>query len=257
MSRIVIWPYKMGSQSAKDLAKELGALRVYSNRNYRPRPTDIVINWGNSHAPNWDMDAPMVFLNPINAVNYTVNKIQTFQNLYDNYVSVLPFTCDRERAKQWLDEGDGIVCRTILTGHSGAGIVLVKDGNILPDAPLYTKLIQGEIIEYRVHVGINNYIFDYAQKKKRRETDVDPYIRTHENGWVFCRNGIELPGKVRYLAENVQDYLGLHFCNVDILYDSITNKAYIIEVNSAPALMGSTLTSYTEMFREFIHGTNN
>ena len=34
MLKPIILPYKMGSQSAKALAQNLGALRVYPDRNY-------------------------------------------------------------------------------------------------------------------------------------------------------------------------------------------------------------------------------
>ena len=170
MCRVIVWPYKMGSKSARDLARELGALRVYSDRNYRPRNSDIIINWGNSHEPTWNIDKPLVIFNYPSRVRFTVNKINTFNYLHGRCIHTLPYTVNKDIAKQWLDEGSSVVCRTILTGHSGAGIVIVENGNLLPDAPLYTKLIAGDVDEYRVHIHSNpTTMFDYRKRSDGKQ----------------------------------------------------------------------------------------
>lgn len=250
MSRIIVWPYKMSSKSSRLLARGLGALRVYSNRNYRPRPDDYIINWGNSSEPRWDLTVGSVHNTPMCVAN-TVNKIKTF-NIFNNlFIPTLPNTTQKEIALEWLADSKSVVCRTTTTGHGGQGIVLIKDGNMLPDAPLYTQLIHSRNIkEYRIHI-FNGKVIDFTVKKKRRGVETDPYIRTHKNGWVFCRHGVRLPPGLDILAKNVVDDMGLTFCAVDILYNHETGQQYVIELNSAPGLEGTTLSKYIDAFKSW------
>ena len=46
--------------------------------------------------------------------------------------------------------------------------------------------------------------------------------------------------------------LGLDFGAVDVGYNTRENKAYVYEVNSAPGLQGTTLTAYTNAFKELL-----
>ena len=51
--RAIIYPYKLGSQGAAELAAALNTKRVRSNGNYRPRNNHLIINWGNPRQPIW------------------------------------------------------------------------------------------------------------------------------------------------------------------------------------------------------------
>jgi len=42
--------------------------------------------------------------------------------------------------------------------------------------------------------------------------------------------------------------LGLDFGAVDIVYNENDNKAYVLEINTAPGLSGTTLEKYVEVF---------
>ncbi|MDE1867790.1 MAG: hypothetical protein KGI08_08805, partial [Thaumarchaeota archaeon] len=75
----VIFPYKMGSNSAKALAHELGALRVYADRGYRPKQDHLIVNWGNSNWPRWYNSDRHYLLNHPVYVEKAANKLQTFQ----------------------------------------------------------------------------------------------------------------------------------------------------------------------------------
>ena len=46
-----LFPYKLGSISAKRLARTLGILRV--SPSYNARRKDVIINWGNSNPPHF------------------------------------------------------------------------------------------------------------------------------------------------------------------------------------------------------------
>lgn len=253
--RYVIYPYKMGSQSAKALAQELGAIRVYPDRNYRRRDSDIIINWGNSKTPSWLYSMYQIRNGPIN-VRVASNKLWTFTTLKEinsipeyTKVSIPDWATDVNEAKQW----DGIVvCRTNLQGHSGNGIVIAHNPDEIVQAPLYTKHVRHKY-EYRVHV-MNGEVIDYVLKKKREGVDADTLVRSYDNGWVFAREGVELPDDVKLQACNAVSALGLDFGAVDVAYREREDKAYVLEVNTAPGLIGTTLSRYAESIRRF-YGT--
>lgn len=244
-TRIVILPYKMGSKSAKDLSaalreKGLSSLQVYHSRNYRKRPTDLVLNWGSSQPPSWGEPD----INTRGSVYTAANKIHTLSHLSFAGVPTLEYTSDKTEASVW----DKVYCRMLVNSCGGKGIVIwYKDsGAPIPEAPLYTK---GEPIsaEYRVHVWRDSVI-DLTQKKQRNNTVCNQDIRNHNNGWVFCREGISYPTDLTVVAISAIKALGLNFGAVDIGVTS-DNKVVVFEVNTAPDITGTTLKSYVEAIR--------
>ena len=69
----------------------------------------------------------------------------------------------------------------------------------------------------------------------------NPLIKNLDNGWVFCRTGISLPDDARNQAIAAVRSLGLDFGAVDVLYREREDKAFVLEVNTAPGLEGTTL----------------
>jgi glutathione synthase/RimK-type ligase-like ATP-grasp enzyme len=136
----------------------------------------------------------------------------------------------------------------VLNGHSGRGIVLSTsdNGHPLVNAPLYVKY-KKKRKEFRVHV-FQGAIIDVAEKRRmraeRRPDIFDGYIRNHANGWVFCRNSVVRPADLEGSALAACAALGLDFGAVDIIWNERENKSYVLEVNTAPGLMGTTLTNY-------------
>jgi len=115
----------------------------------------------------------------------------------------------------------------------------------LPKAPLYV-LYKKKRSEYRVHV-FNGQVIDVSEKRKRRGIDRDDgYIRNLANGWVFCRDGIVEPADLRDLAIRAVQALGLNFGACDIIWNERENKCYVLEVNTAPGLEGTTLQRYVD-----------
>ena len=254
MGRIVMWPYKMNSKSSRVLARNLGIMRVYSHRNYRPRSTDTVINWGNSGNPSWDIGVPKIINQPY-SVGLSVDKIRTFGTLEDCLVPSLDYTSNTERVQYWLDQGSKVVCRGTTTGRGGRGIVIIESGSPIPVVPLYTKLLENTN-EYRVHVYLrpdDTYeIIDYTLKKKKNGVESHPYIKSHGNGWVFCRGGVVLSDEARVIAVRTTKALGLDFCAVDIAHDLDNDTYCVIEANTACGIMGTTLARYTQVFTEML-----
>lgn len=246
----------MGSQSGKIVADSLVTKRVRPDGRYMPKRRHIIINWGNSKLPNWWSTAirrDVQVLNEPDSVKYASNKLSTFEILSECEVSIPEFTTSKAKATEWLENDEGkVMCRKILNGHSGRGIVVAREVDQLVDAPLYTKYIK-KSYEFRVHV-FRGKVIDYVQKKKRKGiVDRNPYVRSVENGWVFCRDDIVVLPEVQTLAVDAVNALNLDFGAVDIIKGQ-DGKVYVLEVNTAIGLAGSTVEAYKKAFEDYING---
>lgn len=247
-----IYPYKTGSASAKALAEALGIKRIkHKNSVFKGHPNKVVINWGASKLP--DEVVKCVVLNAPEAVSEASNK-RSFFEAVSNHCSAVPFTTEQAKALEWLEEGYTVVARTILNGHSGQGIVLVEPGQELVNAPLCTKYIPKKH-EYRVHV-FGNEVIDVQRKARKKDVpdgDVNWKIRNLAGGFIFARGEDvvgEVPADVKNQAVLSVAALGLDFGAVDVIFNEKEQKAYVVEVNTAPGLTGTTLDKYVEAFKE-------
>lgn len=252
----IIFPYKFSSTSAKNLAESLNTKRVRKDGKYKYRQNDIVINWGASSPPKWQVNGIKV-LNSWNKVKISHNKLTALNVLKNNNVNTIEFTTDIGTAKKWIKEGNIVMCRTQLENHSGFGIIVSKQENELVDAPLYTKYVKGS--EFRIHVikkGDNYTVFDIQQKRKRVDFKGEPnnLIRSHHRGWNFCRNDIDCPLKVTEEAIKTLKSLELDFGAIDIKYNKHYNQAFVLECNSSPNMEGETLQNYTHEFLAICNG---
>lgn len=236
-----LFPYKIGSLSAKRLARTLGILRVLPS--YNARRKDVIINWGNSTPPHFrwmEQD-----LNKPHAIALASNKLETFREFRSNSFTDVPdWTTNPEEAQHWLDLGLKTYCRKLLSSHSGNGIVICNDGDRLVSAPLYT-LHTKHRHEYRVHV-FRDQILDVQQKKKKLGYSNGNGIRNHSNGWVYARAEIAPSEELLSSARRAVKLLGLDFGAVDIGHRLIDNKFFVFEVNTAPGLEGTTLDKYAK-----------
>lgn len=238
MKRIIIYPYKMGSASAKKIQEELksqgfNAIRVRKNGTYRPRDSDVVINWGSTQEPSWNKQK----LNkPLNVAT-SVNKITALQKLLENNISVPEFTTDINTARTW----NKIVARTLTRSSGGNGIVICRPDRVIR-APLYTKFIDKDN-EYRVHV-FNGEVVDYSKKVA---TNGKKDVCSHNNGYVFVRN-VEHIEDNKQLAISAVRALGLDFGAVDIIRKD--GVSYVLEVNTAPGLEQTTLSTYVNAIKK-------
>ena len=238
-----IKPYKSGSVSAKLLAQELGVKRLREHSRYKPPRRATILNWGSSQTIHHDN-----VLNQPEAVRRAANKLSAFRIMRDANVSTPEFTTDMNAAKEWQEDGFRVVARTVLNGHSGAGIIIVQPDDDCPRAPLYTKYTKKDK-EYRVHV-FNGKIIDTCEKRKRSGAEGNSLVRTLNNGWVYCRQGVVLGDKGKQLAMAAVEALGLDFGAVDMIERS--GKFYVLEVNCAPGISGSTLQAYVEALESYV-----
>lgn len=245
-----LYPYNQGSASAKALAEALGIKRL--KREGKPIKVDTVINWGCS-SDNWPRDIDCeVLLNDPNCVRLATNKLKSF-NILKGHASIPEFTESLEEAKKWLAEGVTIVERHKLTGHSGEGVRIVEPGQELQQAPLYVKYIPKKH-EYRIHVFRDKAFF--VQRKARKndvpDEDVNWKVRNLKGGFIYANQDVDVAEEAKQQAIITIKTLGLDFGAVDIIYNERSNKYYVLEVNTACGLTGTTLDKYVEIFKEFV-----
>lgn len=243
---IKLYSYNPNSQGAIALANALGIRRIKHNGSrYIPRRGDCVINWGATSPPNNLI--PFMFNSP-NRVSVVVNKLHAY-NMLANFTP--DHTTDIELARQWCREGTAVVCRTVLNGQGGAGIVIANTEQALVQAPLYVKY-KKKSDEYRVHV-FNGTVIALQRKARRNDAEkVNWQVRNHANGFIFQRHGFDIPQSVIDIALQVINISGLVFGAVDIIWNAREERAYVLEINTAPGLEGSTLEDYTRAFREYL-----
>lgn len=253
MKRVFVYPWKMASTSARDLAKAIGVKRVFPDGKYKPRKGDILINWGMTQIPNWwdaFQEASGTIINAPAHIAGATNKKVAFEQMKGK-VNIPDFTSKKSDVLSWIQGGDIAVARKILSGHSAAGIRLLGGeenyANVddIPLAPLYTKYRKKKE-EYRVHI-LNGVVIDVSQKKLKNGLDkntVNYKVRNHAAGWVFARSGIAPPKGVLEEAKKAMKALDLDMGAVDIGWNKKHQEATVYEVNTAPGLVGTTLYLY-------------
>lgn len=262
-----IYSYNPHSASAKALAEGLGVKRIkHHNSKYKPKPDDVIINWGSSNLPDNLDDA--FAINDSTTIGKVTNKLSFFE-MIDSELTV-PWTKSTGDAEEWAFEGKTIVVRHKLTGHSGDGIEIIE-GNTdkipdVPQAPLYT-LYTPKKDEYRIHCyrhlddaepdnpNLVVSVFDVQRKARKLDVpneEVDWRVRNLNGGFIYQRQDIDVPAAVTDVALKVFQQTSLDFGAVDIIYNDKQKKAYALEVNTAPGLTGTTLEKYVEMFKELL-----
>lgn len=253
-----LYSFNMASKGSKDLANRLGIKRIKrEGSNFVGGPNKLVINWGCSKSTP-QVDKCQVLNHP-SLVAKCTDKLEFFQaikaGMADDDViapNIPYFTEDYNEARELCRIGHTIVCRTVLNGHSGDGIVIAKLVDEVVRAPLYTMYIPKKE-EFRIHFMMGEVID--AQRKARDVNrpldDVNWQIRSHNNGFVFVRNDIIVPDRVLTEASRAVKMFDLHFGAVDVVYNQSKNKAFVLEINTAPGMEGMTLENYANGFEAF------
>jgi glutathione synthase/RimK-type ligase-like ATP-grasp enzyme len=270
MEKQKLWflPYNGASEGLKNLSYALQQLIEVKyivpdpeKSKFKGSKNKTVVNWGNSTLPPHVDGANL--LNHPNALRNITHKLRFFQAFKD--AARLPeFTRSRDEAAGWAPEGKTkqlvpfAMARTVLQGHSGEGIVELFDRDDLKkieEGVLITRYVPKKS-EWRLHISGKDGIF-FIQKKVRRNEVEEPNwrIRSFENGFNFA-NGEEyvreVPQDVKDQAEKLFKATGLDFGAVDVIYNQRHDQAYVLEVNSAPGLTGTTVEMYAKMIQNLI-----
>jgi hypothetical protein len=248
MTRYRILPYRTGSKSAKALAEALGGkvLRLEGST-FKSRPGDVIVNWGNSDYPDF------LYSDNYNCVPLRgiTDKKRFFELMKDTGLTPEFWTTKEEIP----NEKYPVVCRTILSGHSGAGIHIADNVHQLVDCQLYVRYVK-KAQEYRVHLGrsrVDGSTCTIAVQRKARRLDhpnPDWQVRNHANGFVYVRSDVNPPDHVFEVARLAFEKTGLDFGAVDAIWNEQKERAYVLEINTAPGLEGTTVTDYAEFFRK-------
>ena len=193
------------------------------------------------------------YLNHPQSVRNSSDKISTFKLLSEAGISTVPWTLDKDEALNWIKVDKAmVVARTLTRASSGRGAHFIDNPDQFVDAPLYTKYVK-KAAEFRVNIAFGKVI-NIRQKKRRKDFDgeVNNLCRTHDNGWVYCSEGVDKDNAhLRHLALNSIHCLGLDFGAVDIIYNQHYNQYCVLEVNSAPGMEGETLNNFIEALKNY------
>lgn len=267
--RYRVLPYRQGSKGAKALATALGGkVLKLEGSTFIPKAGDVVINWGNVD-PSENVlcclndGSGAYLLNYPSLIRKASNKLVFFQTMakHEETKGLTPRFWENQN--DIPDDAFPIVCRTVLAGHSGDGIVIAATRGDLVPAPLYVEYVKKQD-EYRIHVGMDYLALTgdapkvpmviSVQRKARRtevpDNEVNWQIRNHQNGFVYVRQGVNPPASVVEAAKKAIFASGLDFGAVDVIWNAQKGRAYVLEINTAPGLEGQTVTDYADFFRE-------
>lgn len=255
MGNLFLFAYNRNSEGSKELTEALGIRRIrHEGSKFVPSATKTIINWGAGPNLFKGFDKCQVLNRPEHVV-VASDKAATFRRFLDMGVNHPEWTTDRAVAIRWLEAGEMVFARTQLRASSGRGIVIMDPDHADTwevNAPLYVKYIKKQH-EYRVHV-FRGRVIDVQRKALRDEfrgqQDVNWKIRNLANGFIFARNdGHVAPQAVRDLGIQAVGSLNLDFGAADIIWNERNQRAYCLEVNTAPGLQGQTVQSYAEAIR--------
>ncbi len=217
----------------------------------------LVINWGCTSSYSDQVNKSYVINQPA-AVRIASNK-RTFFETASDYCSKMGIECftpefylSKEDAFTSIKSGNTLFARTVLNGHSGEGIEEISSKNVdsvtdIPDAGLYVKYVPKKY-EYRYHI-FNGRVIDVQEKRRSNNVEVDLVnwrVRSYENGFVYCRENLVTDRRAATVAVEAIRACGLDFGAVDIIYNKKQNKYYVLEVNTAPGVSGTTADKYKE-----------
>lgn len=254
MKNVYVYSYNTVSNGARELAKALDVDRIrHQGSRFKGAPFKKVINWGSSEVPK-EVSRCEIWNEP-NVVQVASNKLHFFRKMTNapenSRPRLVPWTVNPDTAESWIKGKSAVVCRTVLTGHSGHGIIISNTLEELVTAPLYTQYVP-KSHEFRIHI-IAGEIID--EQRKIRDPDREPLdwkVRSHDNGFMYVRNGFTVPEDVKRQSVAAFMASGLDFGAVDCIWSDKQQKAYVLEINTAPGLEGTTVNNYAAGFKKHL-----
>lgn len=252
-----IYLYDPHSESGLALAKALDLKVIrHVNSKFKGSFDKKVLNWGCSDLPLQVRRS--VMYNEERSVDWAINKIKSFTRMQEWGTRTVPWTTDINVARRWLTEGSRVFGRRLVKGKDGEGLVECKANDPMNDIKLWTKFIVAQK-EYRVNVvqketepGI--FRFAYAVQRKVPldgfNGQLNPDIKTSGNGYGFKFVTRNIPQDVLDEASRALIGLGLDFGGVDVLWDG--ERAYVLEVNTAPQFTPRVIETLTPAFKEML-----
>lgn len=230
-----------GLKSGERLAEALGVPSVRNGAVRDVAPGTTLLNWG--------VAEPARYCHNYNTAR-SIDKIATFDALQRAGISHVDWFVD----PSLRPPGSTVICRTVLDGYDGAGIVIKEPGEALPSAPLYT-IYKPNRHELRAHVVFGKVVYIH-QKVRKEGSTADIRVRAGKD-FVWNNSdpavddvGCATSADVSALAVSAIAAVGLDYGAVDMIYNRTENRLYVVEVNSAPELLGERLDAWAARIRE-------
>jgi len=202
------------------------------------QPQDVLIRWGSGAAVR---RRPQRAVNLRTAITAASDKLTALTLFQEAGVPCPNFS---------LTAGDleYPLLRRSRHGAGGRGIKFLMEGDNTRrgDNDFFVEFID-KSAEYRIHV-LNGRCIKVQQKVYRPDEATlkrrNPIIWNHDNGYIFTElPNVDVPRRMKVAAVGAVTTLDLHFGAVDIIEDYGGNF-YVLEVNTAPGLIPTTLTTY-------------
>lgn len=246
--RIFVYPYKPASESAKLLAEKIGGKLIkHNNSKYQPKDTDVIINWGSSSIPKFPV-AKILNAKPVGC------KLDFLHGAVKAGVGdcVPRWTTDKTTAEDWVKDGIVVVARALLHSHSGKGITICESPSVpVPKVPLYTQYIK-KSHEYRFYWVKGFSAEGLIKQKLKKIGESHSKIQNLDNGYVYGSVNHELSPVVADTAIKVAEAFNLDFGAIDIVWNKHYNRAYVLEINSAPGMVDSTADYFVNTLKSVI-----
>ena len=187
----------------------------------------------------------------ITALHYgkSVSKLVQYQYFKDKGINHPEWSINIEDALKWQKEGDVVIVRTKVKGQCGSGIVIVEPGMEMPDGKVFTRYIKKKR-EFRVNLFKHKLV--NVREKVRVSSEGSSYIRNRENGYSTVKCKVPPPDGVVELAITAAAVSDSDFIGVDIGYNQHYNKLFVLEVNSGPAIEGSSVDEFVQQILKVI-----
>lgn len=248
---IYIYPYSRFSESARLIANNSeGRIKLFRPAKHFPSGFDSIIRWGN---------VPVV--NGTNKVINKNNSIVINKSIFFNHCKEYDW-CPKfshsfnEDVKKWLTDGSKVVCRKKVSSSGGDGIFILKPSDNLDsegikkniqESKLFVKYIPKEL-EFRVHVCGGKVIKVQRKIMKKGQQPKEGWeVRSYDNGFRFQSvDPSSIPEECLAVATKAVHHCGLDFGGCDVIYNKASDRAYVLEVNSAPGIEGDTVKAYID-----------
>lgn len=182
------------------------------------------------------------------------DKLTQYRWFQKNKLNFPWFNESKDEAAAQIMAGGTIVCRTLLQGQEGHGIVIADTIEELVDAKVYVEY-RPKDREYRVNL-FEGKVVNVREKLKKigyvPPEHADPRIRNVEGGYVYCIPKRPVPNDILNTAIVASRITDSDIVGVDVAYNSKTQRHFLLEVNSAPSLEGVTVKDFAEIiFNEY------
>jgi glutathione synthase/RimK-type ligase-like ATP-grasp enzyme len=245
---------KSTSVTGKELAKQLGFQGVITNKVISP---EVVIRWGSVRKTGFKKE-----FNSVESASLARDKPGMLRLLNKAGIGsphVILFG-DKDRDEQIMSMKLPFISRNnVHMGGSGFRWIHTKSEaeNEIKQADgsrHWAELIKSDN-EYRVHV-FQGRIIRVAIKSKPDDGSVAcEVVKSHHNGWIFCGVLVKnAPKRVKQAAVMACDLIKIDFAAVDVITSG--DKAYVLELNTAPGLTGITLERYVKAFKDATQSTS-